>query len=125
VVEVLREVTVDVEDRLGDVHPHQLLDVAPDACLLEDLTHRRPRGMLAGVDDAGHGRPHPVVGTPHQEHLVVMDDDGGDPRQPQQVVAHVLPQAEDEVGHGHVPTVGAPERSRRAATAGQVELICR
>ena len=93
VVQVLGVVPVHMDGRFGDVHPHQLLDLTEDPRLLQDLSLRRLRWMLAGIDDARHRRPRAIVGSTNQQDFTVPHDDRRDARQPKQVMADPFAQA--------------------------------
>ena len=119
-VEVLRDVAVGVVHRVGDVDPHQRLDLADDAGLLERLPDDGDLRVLTGVDDPADRRPPAVVGASHEDDLVVAEHDRGRPRQPQRVVPHLLAEPEDEVGHGHRHTVRRRRPAQRQDGAGQL-----
>lgn len=85
-----------------------LVDLGDHAGLLGHLPQRGQVGLLAGVDDAGHGRPGPVVGAADEQNLLAgrgrPDDHSGCAGQPQRGGTDALPQGKDELGGRHGPT---------------------
>jgi len=113
-VHELADVLVGVCDLPSRTHGHQPLDRDADTRLLLHFAHDGGRGLLARIRDAGDQRPLVVVGPLAQQHsALVVEDDGADAREPEQLMADGGPQITDEVRGRHDPDPSRPTQAAR------------
>jgi hypothetical protein len=109
VIDVLGDVTVGVDDPVGQPHPDQPLHFGCHACFFGDFADGGVMGFLTRVDNPGHRRPRPGVGATHQQHLgapvALAKHHRAAPGQKQWMVADEPAQFDDEFGDRHPVTL--------------------
>src|SRR5690606_16492452 len=126
-VHVLADVAVAVGHRLERLHQYHPLRHAAHRRLLLDLPHGAGGRLLPRLRDAPDHGPRAGVGPAVQQHSVlVVEDEGGDPGEPQQLMTGGLAQRADEIRGSHAPDpnrpVGRPVPAAPAVPPGYAVL---
>jgi hypothetical protein len=101
VVEVLRVIAVDMDDRTRHVHPGQSSGDRVDTALFEHFSDGAVGRVLPRFDYSGDWRPCLVVRPLDQKHLPIANDHCGYPDQPQRGMTDVLTKRDDELRNRH------------------------